>query len=127
MNCSRALITGTASRPRPADIPAITQTQQQAIDALHYFGRACAVKLNFEPGDLLFFNNLSMLHARDGFTDDQSQGRKRHILRIILRDESFAWDVPACLRQTLDGLYDHEPTDEAFPAKEELFSYAVSH
>lgn len=98
-----------------------------ALDALHAAAMDCAIKVDLLPGDLLFFNNLGMLHARDAFVDNVEVGQKRHLLRILLRNESRAWGLPGALEETWLSLYDHPTEQEAFPLKEELFTWAMSH
>ena len=68
-----------------------------------------------------------MLHARDAFVDNDAIGQKRHLLRLILRNEEMAYTLPEQLRETWRGLYDHEVEDEMFPVKSELFTFANSH
>jgi hypothetical protein len=40
-----------------------------------------------------------MLHARSGFADDEAQGRKRHMLRLWLRNEQRMWTTPRALER----------------------------
>lgn len=42
---------------------------------------------HFEPGQMQFLNNLTMGHRRSGFTDWPEPERKRHLVRLWLRDE----------------------------------------
>ena len=86
-----------------------------------------ATEIQIQPGDMVFFNNLGMMHARDAFVDNEEAGRKRHLLRLILRDEERAYETPKELRETWKALYEHCVEEEVFPVKEELFSFATSH
>ncbi len=76
---------------------------------------------------MVFFNNLGMMHARDAFVDDEPRGLKRHLLRLILRDEEMAWGLPRQLGDTWRDLYVHEVGEEEFPVEKELFAFACSH
>ena len=81
-------------------------------------------------GDMIFFNNLRMIHARDGFVDgDECENTtKRYILRLILKDErNDGWQVPPEMAETWREIYGHEDEDEVVPIKEELFSYKAGH
>lgn len=131
ISCSRARITGTPSRPRPSDLPAITPLQQEALDALHYFGQKVAIPIDFKAGDMLFFNNLTMMHARDSFLNDSSiTGKKRHLLRLIIRDDSWErkrWHVPEELHRQMSAIYEHEAWDEEFQIEEAPFMWTASH
>lgn len=86
-----------------------------------------AKTIQLEPGDMVFFNNLSMMHARDAFVDDEAKGLKRHLIRLILRDEEAAYELPVSLKDTWRDLYEHDTEEEVFPVEKELFAFACSH
>ncbi len=127
MCCNRARITGTPSAPRPKSLPALSKTQKQAIDALHILAEQRAVKIQLQPGDMIFFNNLNMLHARDAFVDSNARGNKRHLLRLILKKNDEAHDLPPQLADTWKQLYEHDAEEEILPIEKELFSRATEH
>ena len=56
--------------PRSKSMP-ITEAQAEALDALHFLSEKYSLGLNFQKGDIQYINNLSILHARDGFRDDE--------------------------------------------------------
>jgi hypothetical protein len=64
---ARRVFTGYWCLPRSADIPPITETQAEALDALHFTAEKFAVGLDFRQGDIQYANNLSIFHARDKF------------------------------------------------------------
>jgi hypothetical protein len=70
---ARRLCTGYMGLPRSSDIPPITEAQAEAIDALHFLAERYQLKLTFQKGDIQYINNLSMFHARDGFTETAEQ------------------------------------------------------
>ena len=76
---------------------------------------------------MIFFNNLSMMHARDAFVDNDAMGQKRHLLRLILRNEEMAYTLPEPLEETWKALYKHDVEEELFPIKKELFTFASTH
>lgn len=76
---------------------------------------------------MIFFNNLGVMHARDGFVDDEKAGLKRHLLRLILRDEGSAWQLPGGLEGVWGDLYGGEGWEEVWPVERELFAWACSH
>ena len=127
INCSRSRITGTPSAPRPSSLPPLTKRQKKALDTLHHLAARNAQEIKLEPGDMIFFNNLSMLHARDGFVDNQAAGNKRHLIRLIVRNEETAYEIPPELEETWNALYKHDVEDEIFPVKSELFKFAATH
>ena len=48
------------------------------------------VRLNFlmEPGDLLFVNNCLILHTRTEFVDSDDPAKRRHLMRLWLREDN---------------------------------------
>jgi TfdA family taurine catabolism dioxygenase TauD len=63
-------------------------------DALDAIGDAFsqsenAVEMTFRPGQIQFLNNRMIGHARTEFFDHEEAGRKRHLLRIWLRDSGL--------------------------------------
>jgi alpha-ketoglutarate-dependent taurine dioxygenase len=66
---ARRTFTGFQALPRSDDIPPITEAQAEALDAIHFKAEEYSVALNFQKGDIQYINNLSIFHARDGFTD----------------------------------------------------------
>jgi hypothetical protein len=89
-----------------------------------------AHRLQLRSGDIIFFNNLRMMHARDGFADgDESENTtRRYLLRLILKDESNdKWAMPPEMATTWKEIYDHEDETEIVPIREELFSYKAGH
>lgn len=62
-----------------------------------------AVEHRPSRGDILFGNNLALLHARDDYVDDASVGKVRHLVGILLKDSEMAWSQPAELR--VDALF----------------------
>jgi hypothetical protein len=47
-------------------------------------------------GDMRFVNNMSILHCREAFLDDDSS--KRHLIRVWLNNERMNWKLPVALR-----------------------------
>lgn len=60
----------------------------EAIDALEAIMDApgMAKEFFFEPGQIQILNNRALGHARTGFTDWPEQNRKRHLVRLWLRE-----------------------------------------
>jgi alpha-ketoglutarate-dependent taurine dioxygenase len=66
---ARRGFTGFLNLPRSEDIPPITESQAEALDALHFLADRFRLTLDFQKGDVQYVNNRSIFHARDGFTD----------------------------------------------------------
>jgi hypothetical protein len=79
-------------------VPEFTPAQKEAIKAYEEAVEACAVDIGFEPGDIQFLNNHVMLHTRRAFEDWPEPERKRHLLRLWLRDDD-ARALPGFMRE----------------------------
>jgi len=109
MLCFRQpFVTSAPSYLRQGGLPEISSAQKEALDAIHYTAREKAVALNLNRGDLVFVNNLLVLHARDGYTD---QGKPRHVQRLIVRDPSESWRLPSKLAD-IWGMIFGDPNNE---------------
>jgi hypothetical protein len=70
---SRRNLTGYWDCKRSANIPPLTEAQAEALDAVHFTAEKHAISLDFHKGDIQFANNLSILHAREAFTDSREK------------------------------------------------------
>jgi hypothetical protein len=89
-----------------------------------------ARRFQFRSGDILFFNNMRMMHARDSFVDgcEDQNTTKRYLLRLILKDDrNNGWELPPELASVWQELYDHDDDEEVIPLHESLFSFKASH
>lgn len=71
--------------------------QLEALAALAASAEKHAVTVPAERGDVLFINNLAVLHKREAYVDgeDEQEGvGRRHLVRVWLRNAELAWDVP---------------------------------
>ena len=69
-------------------VPAFTHAQKEAIALYRATVEACAVDMDFQPGDIQLLNNFVTLHTRREFEDWPEAARKRHLLRLWLSDPS---------------------------------------
>ena len=72
------------------------EAQLHALDAVHFFAEKNSMALPTKTGDILYLNNLSMLHAREPIEDQGTQGieSQRHMLKMQLRDPRRMWRLP---------------------------------
>ncbi|KAG0155044.1 hypothetical protein PDIDSM_617 [Penicillium digitatum] len=93
----------------------ITEAQAEALDALHFLAEEHRATLDFQKSDVQYVvNNLSIFHARNGFTD--APGQERHLLRLWLRDPENAWEIPQELQARWDTVYkDVWAEEQVFP------------
>ena len=95
-NFSRYPLCGFRGYKRNPSLPVPTEAQLEALDAVHFFAQKNAMPLPTKTGDILYLNNMSMLHAREPFEDQSTQGirSRRHMLKLQLRDPKRMWRLP---------------------------------
>ncbi|BDM22292.1 TauD/TfdA family dioxygenase [Pseudomonas sp. LRP2-20] len=67
-----------------------TALQEEALnlfDALATAPEQC-FEMQFEPGDMQMLNNHTIVHSRTEFVDFEEDDRKRHLLRLWLRNDT---------------------------------------
>ena len=67
-------------------VPALTPEQQEAIALYRSIVEEVAVDIEFKAGDIQFLANQVTLHSRRAFEDWPEPHRRRHLLRLWLRD-----------------------------------------
>lgn len=70
-----------------ADVPRLTEKQLAALDLFEaeLTHEKWQLKVNYQPGDIVFSNNFTCLHARNAFSDSiDPQAPQRHLMRIWL-------------------------------------------
>ncbi|KAH7242242.1 hypothetical protein BKA59DRAFT_513755 [Fusarium tricinctum] len=75
-----------------SDIPLLSDAQTHALQAVSEAASRVELQLKLETGDLLFFNNLALVHRRDAYTDDDASSR--HMVRLWLRSQKYGWAIP---------------------------------
>ncbi|EEU42130.1 uncharacterized protein NECHADRAFT_50968 [Fusarium vanettenii 77-13-4] len=74
------------------NIPSLTEDQVHALQSVSEAASQSEVRLELQTGDLLFFNNLALVHRRDAYSDDASSSR--HMVRLWLRSQKLGWAIP---------------------------------
>lgn len=64
----------------------LSDEEQEALEVFHEIAERPGLGLTFtlDPGDILFVNNYTVMHARTSFEDWPDSHRKRYLLRIWL-------------------------------------------
>lgn len=106
---------------RSPELPPITPAQIDALDSVHYYAAKNAVVLDIKPGDIMYINNMSILHGRESYEhafDDEADGKKgwhkegeRHLLKFFLRDPKRAWNMPPALQALWQSIYGPNRSD----------------
>jgi hypothetical protein len=74
------------SARRFPQVPALTKQQTEALDLFDSLAEDPAINMQmaFQPGDMQWVHNHTMLHDRTAFEDWPEPERKRHLLRLWL-------------------------------------------
>ncbi|KAK7414946.1 hypothetical protein QQX98_006271 [Neonectria punicea] len=97
-------------RTRNPDLPAPTEAQIEAADAIQFIAMKNAFKLPAKKGDLLFANDMALVHAREGF-DEGGDVMKRHLIKMHFRDPEQGWGIPASLENEWKTVYSSNEPD----------------
>ncbi|OTA52471.1 Clavaminate synthase-like protein [Hypoxylon sp. EC38] len=88
---------------RNGSIPHLTLDQQEALAVLQQVARKHQLRLETQPGDIIFINNLSLLHSRESYRDSVSSSR--HLVRLWLRNTRLGWAMPPSMRMPWDAAF----------------------
>lgn len=108
LNFGRTPLLGSATQPRPKHLPGLSERQREALDVVESIARAVQVDIQTQAGDMHFINNLAVLHRRDEFADGAAPRDRRHLVRMILRNERLGWAIPDELRRHWHDAFDKD-------------------
>lgn len=86
-----------------SNIPSLSEAQIHALEAVSEAASRVELQLKLETGDLLFFNNLALVHRRDAYTDDDNSSR--HMVRLWLRNQKYGWAIPTGMLPPWEAAY----------------------
>ena len=95
MNFVRYPLVGLPNVPRASHLPPMSALQIEALDAVENIAQKHQLLIDMRPGDLVYINNLALLHSREAFEDDPSN--MRYLVRLWLKNETMSWDIPPAL------------------------------
>jgi hypothetical protein len=75
-----------------------------ALDTVHQIAERNSLMLDYEPGDIVYMNNMSIFHTRESFKNS-GEGTGRHLLKLFLRDPQRQWRMPDSLNLMLDPMF----------------------
>ena len=100
---ARGLSSYVLKAQRLPGVPAFTEAQKEAIALFRKTVGECAVNLDFQPGDIQLLHNHVVLHSRSAYEDWPEPERKRHLLRLWLRDREGR-PLPETVRENFIGV-----------------------
>lgn len=104
INFGRTFVAGHPNYPLSDAAPPLTGSQEEALFILRDVARKYGFQLDLQVGDILFVNNLSIMHARNAFMDDAEQDNSRHLLRLWLWDPKTSWPIAPSLKYMYDNM-----------------------
>jgi len=96
-NFFNGALLGSRANPRPPNLPPLTPSQISALYILQDLAEKYHLSIPLQVGDIHFVNNLAVLHRRDAF--EIEPGKKRHLVRMWLRNAELGWELPDLLRR----------------------------
>lgn len=96
-NFFNGALLGSKAHPRPDHLPHLSPSQISALYVLQDLAEKHCLSIPLQAGDIHFVNNLALLHRRDAF--EIAPGQRRHLVRMWLRSEEHAWELPIVLKQ----------------------------
>lgn len=99
------------SKPRRADIPSLSEVQIQALNCLQAISNKIKFSVPTKPGDILYFNNVGLFHARERYQDSGTinvapESHDRHLLRLWLQDPKRTTTLAPPIQKIWDGIYE---------------------
>lgn len=72
---------------RHPQAPRLSDEQRGALDLVETIANdpAFHIEMRFEPGDIQFLNNTTVLHCREAYVDEDDPAQRRHLLRLWLK------------------------------------------
>jgi hypothetical protein len=100
---ARGLSSYVLKAQRLPRVTPFTNAQKEAIALFRKTVAECAVNLEFKPGDIQLLHNHVVLHSRSAYEDWPEPHRKRHLLRLWLRDRAGR-PLPESVRENFIGV-----------------------
>ncbi|KAK7994804.1 taurine catabolism dioxygenase TauD [Apiospora arundinis] len=93
----------SAPRSVASKLPPLTAAQLHALGRVQQAARQHEICLESEPGDMVYLNSWSTLHARQPYQDGETFSR--HLVRLWLRNDTLGWPVPDSMRMPWDSSF----------------------
>ncbi|EKD20346.1 taurine catabolism dioxygenase TauD [Drepanopeziza brunnea f. sp. 'multigermtubi' MB_m1] len=113
---ARRPLLGSSQSPRSEGVPELSDAHVEALNAVQFVAAKHALSTSLPVGEMLFWNNLSMLHSRQGFTDGGA-GKRRHLIRLWLCNEATlsGWSIPEEIKAGWDDAFELDGREQKWP------------
>ncbi|RMJ20003.1 hypothetical protein CDV36_000364 [Fusarium kuroshium] len=125
VNYQKRPLRGTKQEPRDPRLTPLSREQEAALNIMDRVAAEFAISLDQRPGDMHFFNNLALLHARSAFRDGPEEAIQRHLTRIIFRNSELGWKIPDPMLPDWEKYYNHSRENEVFPEKPHPWAFSL--
>ena len=112
MNFSRSAFLSLKGDSKRSGALNLSRIQIEALDAVEAIAAKHKVEIPMQRGDLIFINNFNVLHSRADFEDDIYN--TRYLVRLWLKNEELAWDLPDVLKAANDKIFENSDSDEVW-------------
>ncbi|KAI8952647.1 hypothetical protein F4801DRAFT_199439 [Xylaria longipes] len=105
---SRLPTTGFGNLKANETLPSPSPKLLEAMSVLEDLALKHALPLPRQRGDIVYFNNLCLMHGRKAFdldTDGRPLLSKRHLVKLMLQDPEFTWDIPGSMGTIMRRVY----------------------
>jgi len=105
---SRLPTTGFGNIKANETLPSPSPKLLEAMSVLEDLALKHALPLPRQRGDIVYINNLCLMHGRKAF-DLDSRGHplpsRRHLVKLMLQDPELTWDIPESLSTIIRRVY----------------------
>ncbi|KAI2602276.1 hypothetical protein GGR54DRAFT_624765 [Hypoxylon sp. NC1633] len=88
---------------RRGSVPNLTREQENALFVLQQIASSCQRRLKPQVGDIIFINNVRLLHAREPYIDRTPN--IRHLVRLWIRNSQLPKQVPDEMDMPWEAVY----------------------
>ncbi|KKY36002.1 putative taurine catabolism dioxygenase [Diaporthe ampelina] len=118
---------------QPSEGSKLTEAQLKSLEVLNELAEKHALAIPAQAGDILFINNLGVLHKRDSYVDGDGDGaagsigeamkddddvkagddkhqvtdktKRRWLMRLWLRNDALSWEIPKPMKLPWEAAY----------------------
>jgi hypothetical protein len=123
---SRPGIGSIRKAQRFPDVPRLTADEDEALEVLRSVPHRLemAFEILLEPGDIQYLNNYWVLHGRSEYEDFDDEARRRYMVRLWLKVDSYSRALTPAYALRRDGIRLAPGVDPSLSLESEPFELA---